>query len=95
MSRPYLSPILKSPKPEPPHKSTTLKPGTLGAIVGLFKSTTSKRIHQSGLMNDQKIWQRNYYEHVIRDEDDYHQIADYIKTNAINWEYDHENPDNF
>ncbi len=89
------SPIPKSPKPEPPHKSTTLKPGTLGAIVGLFKSTTSKRIHQSGLMNDQKIWQRNYYEHVIRDEDDYHQIADYIKTNAINWEYDHENPDNF
>jgi REP element-mobilizing transposase RayT len=81
----------KSPKPEPPHKSTTLKPRTLGVIVGLFKSTASKRIHSAGLINHHKIWQRNYYEHIIRDEDDHQQIADYIETNPLNWEYDHEN----
>ncbi len=54
------SPLVESLQPEPQIKSTTLKPQTLGVIVGLFKSTASKRIHQSGLLNYQKIWQRNY-----------------------------------
>jgi len=78
---------------ESPHKSTTLKPRTLGAIVGLFKSTASKRIHRAGLIDNQKIWQRNYFEHIIRDEDDYQQIADYIETNPLNWQYDRDNLD--
>ena len=85
---------IESPKPEAPHNSTTLKPQTLGAIVGLFKSTASKRIHRAGLITQEKVWQRNYYEHIIRDEDDYYQIADYIEANPINWEFDHENAEN-
>jgi len=39
-------------------------------------------------MSDIPIWQRNYYEHIIRDERDYQNILDYIETNPVNWEKD-------
>lgn len=35
-----------------------------------------------------KIWQRNYYEHIIRDEQSYHRISEYIKNNPAKWEED-------
>ena len=35
-----------------------------------------------------RIWQRNYYEHIIRDENDYMRIAEYIINNPITWEND-------
>ena len=34
---------------------------------------------------DKKIWQRNYYEHIIRNEKDYLTIAEYIENNPLNW----------
>jgi hypothetical protein len=45
------------------------------------------------LWNDQPFWQRNYYDHVIRDEVELHRIREYIAYNPIAWRYDHENPD--
>ncbi len=39
-------------------------------------------------MNSSKIWQRNYYEHIIRDNADYERIAAYILNNPINWDSD-------
>ncbi len=68
-----------------------IKPQPLGLIVRSFKSAVTKRVHDLDLFVGEKIWQRNYYEHIIRDEDDHQQIADYIETNPLNWEYDHEN----
>jgi len=38
-----------------------------------------------------RLWQRNYYEHVIRDDNDYESIVGYILTNPFNWEKDEEN----
>jgi REP element-mobilizing transposase RayT len=35
-----------------------------------------------------KLWQRNYYEHIIRNDDDYLRIAEYIQSNPINWKND-------
>jgi putative transposase len=40
------------------------------------------------------IWQSNYYEHIIRDNNDYERIAGYILTNPSNWNNDDENLDN-
>ncbi len=37
---------------------------------------------------DGKLWQRNYYEHIIRDEKSYHIIANYIKNNPAKWQVD-------
>jgi REP element-mobilizing transposase RayT len=39
-------------------------------------------------MQNVKIWQTNYYDHIIRDEADYARIVDYIKQNPIQWEQD-------
>jgi REP element-mobilizing transposase RayT len=41
-----------------------------------------------------KLWQRNYYEHIIRDEKDLHQIREYIVNNPMQWQLDNENPKN-
>jgi REP element-mobilizing transposase RayT len=41
-----------------------------------------------------KLWQRNYWEHIIRDDDELNRIREYIGNNPIQWELDNENPDN-
>ena len=61
------------------------KPGSLGAIIGSFKAAATRRIHQINEYQHLKIWQRNYYEHVIRDEDSLERISNYIECNALNW----------
>jgi putative transposase len=63
---------------------------SLGAIIGSFKSAATKRLHKLGLYKDQSVWQRNYYEHVIRDDEDYQRIVEYIQLNPVNWEDDQE-----
>jgi len=68
------------------------KLGSLGAIVGLFKSAVSKRINREH--NATGIWQRNYYEHVIRNDREMDAIWRYIESNPLNWDNDNENPDN-
>ena len=53
---------------------------TLGAIVRGFKSSVIKRIRDLNDDQNLNVWQRNYYEHIIRDELDLHNIIQYIKN---------------
>lgn len=39
-----------------------------------------------------RLWQRNYYEHIVRDENELIRIREYIKNNPLKWEFDKENP---
>lgn len=57
--------------------------GSLGAIVRSFKSAVTKAINELRKPSATPIWQRNYYERVIRDEPDLEQIRSYIAHNAI------------
>ncbi|MCO5230400.1 MAG: hypothetical protein M9958_04495 [Chitinophagales bacterium] len=59
---------------------------TVGAIVRGYKSSVTKQIGLLGFT--EKIWQRNYYEHIIRDEKSYHNISEYIKNNPAKWQDD-------
>ncbi len=68
--------------------------GVLGNIVGQFKSMTARRINVSRQTPGFPIWQRNYYEHIIRDASDLDRIREYITSNALKWETDQENPIN-
>jgi REP element-mobilizing transposase RayT len=77
--------------PLPQDNITQNKRQPLGIIVGSFKSAVTKRIHDLGLHQKEKIWQRSYFEHVIRDELDYENIFEYIESNPINWSLDEEN----
>ena len=66
------------------------KPNSLGAIIGSYKSAVSYRINKEH--NATNIWQRNYYEHIIRNDKDLQSITDYINANALRWNDDDENP---
>jgi len=57
----------------------------VGAIVAQFKSQVTKRIKSSGRIPNGHLWQRNYYEHVVRDEDDLNRIRQYIEDNPATW----------
>jgi len=65
---------------------------TIGTIVGLFKSECTKQIR----IGSPKIhvWQRNYYEHIIRTENDLNKIRMYISENPDIWDRDRNNPIN-
>jgi hypothetical protein len=39
-----------------------------------------------------RFWQRNYYEHIVRSEEELKRIREYIVTNPAKWAYDRENP---
>ncbi len=68
---------------------------TIGAIVRGFKSAVTKQINKLQQTPGKKLWQRNYYEHIIRDEDDYNQIYEYINNNILKWELDSLHPNNY
>ena len=64
---------------------------TLGDVVRAFKSMSAIRVNRL-LMRSGPLWQRNYYEHVIRDNDELNRIREYITNNPMQWELDRENP---
>ena len=70
------------------------KPASLGAIVAQFKSRVTKRIWKFPEFKGTPIWQRNYYEHIIRNEKDLQNKTDYIEVNPLLWAQDDENPFN-
>ncbi len=62
-------------------------------IVGYLKMNTAKQINQINDTPGVPVWQRNYYEHIIRDEDELNRIRKYIIENPLQWQLDQENPD--
>jgi len=68
-----------------------VSPGSLGAIVRSFKAATTRELHLRELI-DGPVWQRNYWDRVVRNEDELNRIRQYIAYNPIAWEFDHENP---
>ncbi len=63
---------------------------SLGKIVRHYKAKVTKLIHDSGEV--QFAWQRNYYEHIVRDDQELNRIREYIRTNPSKWQLDRENP---
>lgn len=73
------------------HRDTPTGPviDSIGAILCQFKSIVTKQIRERGF--DQFQWQRNYYERIIRNDDELNRIRQYIIDNPENWEKDPEN----
>jgi len=65
---------------------------TLGQIVAYYKYQTAKRINALRGMPGVPFWQRNYWEHVVRDELDLNRIRQYIENNPQRWHEDQLNP---
>jgi len=66
---------------------------SLPTIVRSFKSAITKRINVIRGTPGAVIWQRNYYEHVIRNEDKLYKIRQYVQNNPLKWHLDRENPE--
>lgn len=66
---------------------------SLGDVVGAYKSTVTRLFNRLGNTPGRNIWQRNYYEHVIRDDLDLDQVRCYIQENPSRWE--EENADRY
>lgn len=67
------------------------KPPRLGDIIGTFKYFVKKGMRLNGFPNSKEkpLWQRSYYDHIIRDEVDLQRIREYIVNNPKQWEDDH------
>jgi REP element-mobilizing transposase RayT len=57
----------------------------LPKIIGYFKMNSAKQINQINNTMGSPVWQRNYYEHIIRDEKELNDIRQYIINNPMNW----------
>ncbi len=69
---------------------STLKPNSLGSIIGQFKSVSTKRIHAMGY--NKFAWQPRFYDHIIRNEKSLEKIREYIHFNPLKWDIDENNP---
>ncbi|HEX9911674.1 MAG TPA: transposase [candidate division Zixibacteria bacterium] len=65
----------------------------LGQIIAYFKYQTTKIINKIRSTPGLQLWQRNYYKHVVRNEDELNKIRYYIQTNPLKWHLDRENPE--
>ena len=64
---------------------------SLPTIIRSFKSATTKRIRETAGNHGLVVWQRNYFEHIVRDDDAMERIRQYIVGNPWNWDTDSEN----
>ena len=67
---------------------------TLGKIMAYFKYQSTKHINQHHNTPGKRIWQRNYYDHIIRDDPDLQRLRQYIQNNPMEWLLDQLHPDN-
>lgn len=97
------SPPTESPRPEssptesPPSESVSRnewiqqrRQMLLPKIIGRFKMQSAKHVNQHRNKTGVALWQRNYYEHIIRNEQSLHRIRNYIRNNPLQWDKDNE-----
>jgi len=58
---------------------------TLGTLISGFKSVVTKRINTCQQIHPQSVWQRNYWERVIRSDAEFYYLREYIKNNPSEW----------
>lgn len=74
--------------PLQPKRGATLNnvpPNSLGAIIRGFKAAVTRQIHRLPNPPDDPIWQRNYYEHIIRSEKSLNALRAYVAHNPARW----------
>ena len=82
----------------PDNVGAGLKPAPTGKrhglpeIVRAFKTFSARRANVALITPGMHLWQRNYYEHVIRGEHDQNEVREYITNNPAGWDRDDDNP---
>ena len=88
------APTRRAPTDHAPIHEQFGKPvaGSIPTIVRAFKSAVTRHINIARNTPGVPVWQRNYYEHIIRNEKSYLKIAQYIRNNPTQWELDNLYP---
>lgn len=63
-------------------------PKSISSLMAGFKSVVTKQINLMRHTPGEKVWQSNYYDHIIRNEKEYQRITDYINKNPLCWQSD-------
>ena len=67
-------------------------PGSIPTIIRSYKSSVALRVNCLRATPGAQVWQRNYWEHIIRDEVNWKRIRDYILANPSRWQEDSLTP---
>jgi REP element-mobilizing transposase RayT len=70
----------------------TRRPRSLSTLIAGYKAYSSKLINELRHGSGCRVWQRNYHEHIVRDEDELERIREYIRLNPAKWAEDVDNP---
>ena len=65
---------------------------SLPTFIRAYKSAVTKRINELRISSGAPVWQRNYYEHIIRGKEELDRIREYVAANPLRWPFDPENP---
>ena len=65
----------------------------LSEIVRAFKTFSARHVNELRITPGIPVWQRNYHEHIVRNENEINRIREYIMHNPLRWQFDRENPD--
>ncbi|MFB2934927.1 transposase [Aerosakkonemataceae cyanobacterium BLCC-F154] len=86
--------ITSQQNPPSPMLQPQNQPKKLPEILRGFKTFSARRINQMRRTSGVPVWQRNYYEHIIRNEESLECIRQYIMNNPLSWELDQLHPNN-
>ena len=86
----YIVPL--DPKTRTPEGFQKPVKGSIPTIVRTFKAAVARQARKELGIDGPKIWQRNYFERVLREGQDYADVSRYIVENPMRWEWDEENP---
>lgn len=75
-----------------PDKGAASGAPTLGDVVRMFKSISTRNVNRLLSRSGQHVWQRNYFDRIIRNEEELGRIRQYIADNPLQWHVDRENP---
>ena len=70
------------------NKPPGLQSKSIGSLMSGFKSLVTKQINMIRNTPGEPVWQRNYWDHIIRNDESFDQIEDYIVNNPLNWHQD-------
>jgi putative transposase len=65
-------------------------PGSLGSVIGTFKSAVTRQARETAANPELRVWQKNYFERVIRNDRELNAVREYIAQNPTNWARDRE-----
>ena len=82
-------------QPEPPPRDEWPHgiPKSLGTIIGTYKSGVTRRINALRKTSGHRVWQRGYYEHIVRNDRELERIRVYIRENPARWAEDRDDLD--